>query len=116
MAFRVIEETDECIVQNQGVNNIGEDVDEVQIEINEILPSDTTQSNSAVMAKPNHRIFDEGEMEEGELSGEDLYDANRRRVLEDGSSDRMSHNRRQPIQITIQNKEAAKLPVCSVQN
>ena len=109
----MIEENDECVIHSRNFATDGE-VDEVQIEIDDILPSEITvdQGHAQLSTKPRVRIPEEAEIEEGELSSDELYEVNRRRVLE---PDRITavgnRNRRQPIQITIQNKEAAKLPV-----
>merc|ERR1712226_989734 len=49
-------------------------------------------------------------MEEGELSGEELQDINSAKSLRRNDTSDFNYSRRQPIQITIQNKDAAKLP------
>lgn len=111
-SFRIVEEADECFVKRKELIEDVEGTGELQVEINELLPSDILpQAQCSVMARLNQKIQDEGEMEEGELSGDEFNDGNRRRVLEaDGISRRMNRSRGQPIQITIQNRETSKLP------
>ena len=107
---RVIEASDECIVNVRAFSNDPEENDEVVIEIDEFVPSEKSfLKEGSVIAALNHKNCD---MEEGELSGEEVQIENRRRVLQDDGTSHMV-NQRQPIQITIQNKDAAKLPVCS---
>ena len=110
-SFRVMEEADGCASQGHTFSNKAEDTDEVVIEIDEFVPSEKSfLKEGSVIAALNHKNCD---MEEGELSGEEVQIENRRRVLQDDGTSHMV-NQRQPIQITIQNKEAAKLPVCCV--
>ena len=110
-SIRVVKENDDCGAKRQDFAN-KEEIDEVQIEIDELLPTEPPFSGGAkINAKPNSVV--EAEMEEGELSADELYDNNWRQILETGDAAISNHRgRRQPIQITIQNKEAAaKLPV-----
>ena len=81
-------------------------LDEVQSEINDLLPS-WDQSRIETKSK----ILNDIEMEEGELSGEELQDINSAKSLRRNDTSDFNYSRRQPIQITIQNKDAAKLPV-----
>ena len=112
-SFRVMEGADACVAQGHAFSNDVEETDEVVIEIDEIMPSEKPfLRESSIIVTANHKDSDKCDMEEGELSGEELHVENRRRVLQDDGTSHMV-NQRQPIQITIQNKEAAKLPVCS---
>ena len=111
-SFRAIEETDKCVIKRQEFSINDEEIDEVQIEIDEALASErSTLGQAQLMAKPKQGILAGPEMEEGELSADEFYDGNRRRVETEGSASVNNRSRREPIQITIQNKEAAKLPV-----
>merc|ERR1712226_693283 len=108
-SIRTGDETRDYILRDK-VFQDAERTDEVQIGINKLSPSKIIpQTLYSVMDRPKPNIQDE--MEEGELSGDEFNDGNRRRVLgADGPSTMMLKSRRQPIQITIQNREAAKLP------
>ena len=87
--------------------------DSVQIEIDEILPGspDPIKEQPAKFRVTNYQ--QELEMEEGELSSDEVYDNNGQRLFGHGRIETLTNrgSSRQPIQITIQNKEAAKLPV-----
>ena len=103
-SFRLIQES--TVAQNSISIDKDEALDEVQAEINDLLPS-WDQSRIEVKSKTLKDI----EMEEGELSGEELHDANSAKSLRRKDTPDFNYGRRQPIQITIQNKDAAKLPV-----
>ena len=83
---------------------VREELSEVQSEIKDLLPTWDQKSHN----KSNK--LGEFEMEEGELSGEEIHVSDSSRSLRRNTSD-FNFGRREPIQITIQNKDAAKLPV-----
>ena len=102
-SFRVVEEN---ISPNRVSIDKSEVLNEVQTEINDLLPS------------WDHRQFENRtglankiDMEEGELSGDETHDIDFERSMRKNNSSDFNLSRRQPIQITIQNKDAAKLPV-----
>jgi hypothetical protein len=111
-SFRVMDGATACVAHGHAFSEDVEDTDEVVIEINEFMPSEKSfLKDGSVIARLKDKNSVKGEMEEGELSGEEFHVENRRRILHDDGTSHMV-NQRQPIQITIQNKEAVKLPVC----
>ena len=52
-----------------------------------------------------------GEIEEGELSGDDFYDGHGTAFDVENATIGSNQGRRRPIQVTIHNQEASKLPV-----
>lgn len=109
-SFRVMDGATACVAHGHAFSEDVEDTDEVVIEINEFMPSEKSfLKDGSVIARLKDKNSVKGEMEEGELSGEEFHVENRRRILHDDGTSHMV-NQRQPIQITIQNKEAVKLP------
>ena len=86
-------------------SDVREELSEVQSEIKDLLPTWDQKSHNIKSKK-----FGDFEMEEGELSGEEINVSDSSRSLRRNTSD-FNFGRREPIQITIQNKDAAKLPV-----
>ena len=52
-----------------------------------------------------------GEIEEGELSGDDFYDGHGTAFGVENATIGPNRGQRRPIQVTIHNQEASKLPV-----
>ena len=86
-------------------SDVREELSEVQSEIKDLLPTWDQNSHNNKSSK-----LGEFEMEEGELSGEEIHLSDSSRSQRRNTSD-FNFGRREPIQITIQNKDAAKLPV-----
>ena len=85
-------------------SDVREKLSEAQSEIKDLLPTWDQESHNIKSKK-----FGDFEMEEGELSGEEIHDDSARSSRKLKSD--FNYSRREPIQITIQNKDAARLPV-----